>query len=208
MSHSSQTTLSLSALQNMFKKKISIKKEGDGNEIHNFKFVPSDTKKDIHEVISKCFEMDCYSLRDYEGNFITGSYESLEKDKSYDIIDRNESKLRSSHTYHDGTNESINSSGSKSNEIEHQFISPLYSHPSQEKKRKTKRSNEPADNNPGNHPKASYKKKPKSTQQPRACSRCRRIKKRCDRQRPCGLCVKSSLANACDVTKIGYKEQN
>ncbi|CAG8681355.1 10613_t:CDS:2 [Funneliformis mosseae] len=197
MSHTSQTTSSLPTLQNMFKKRISIKKEGDENNYYNFKFVPSDTKEDIHEVISNCFEMDCFSLRDHEGNFITGSYASLERDKTYDIVDRNESKLRNSPTYHDGTNESINSSGSKSIENENAI---------KEKKRKTQRQNEPADNNPG--PSVTNKKKPKPTQQVRACSRCRRIKKRCDRQRPCGRCVKSNFANACEVIKIGYKEQS
>ncbi len=72
-------------------KRISIKKDDDETEGYvNFKFVPSDSKSDIHEEISKCFNMERFSLRDSEKNFITGSYESLERNRCYDIIDRSE----------------------------------------------------------------------------------------------------------------------
>jgi hypothetical protein len=104
------------------KKKISIKKESDGVDRYvNFKFVSSDSKNDIHEEISKCFNIKRFSLRDSEGNFITGSYDSLEREKCYDIIDRDRSKMERSVIKNEVTSDdaSITSSElSKSIEIE------------------------------------------------------------------------------------------
>jgi hypothetical protein len=117
----SSVNLSLPPVPSILKKRISIKKEDDGTECYiHFIFVSSDTKSDIHEEISKCFNMERFSLRDSEQNFITGSYDSLERDSCYDIIDRSKKSSKNSEksviknevnlTYSDDTSESIISS--------------------------------------------------------------------------------------------------
>ncbi|GBB97518.1 hypothetical protein RclHR1_00030075 [Rhizophagus clarus] len=196
----------------ILKKRISIKKEDEGTECYvHFIFVSSDSKSDIHEEISKCFNMERFSLRDSEKNFITGSYDSLERDRCYDIIDRSEKSSKNSEkslikndvnlAYCDDTSESIISS-ELNKSIENEDIKKA-------KKRKIfspqNSSIEQEDNNTTE--KSSSKKKSRSMPVPRACSRCRQIKKGCDRQRPCGRCVKSNLSDNCDAGKTDYEEQ-
>jgi hypothetical protein len=121
----------------IWKKRISIKKDDEGTDCYvHFIFVSSDSKNDIHEEISKCFNMERFSLRDSEQNFITGSYDSLERDKCYDIIDRSEKSSKNSEksviknevnlVYSDDTSESIISSelgkGIENEEIKKVFI--------------------------------------------------------------------------------------
>ncbi|RIA87487.1 hypothetical protein C1645_777221 [Glomus cerebriforme] len=53
----------------------------------------------------------------------------------------------------------------------------------------------------------SNSRKKSKPMQPRACSRCRQIKKRCDRNRPCGRCIKSNLTHNCDAGKTDSEEQ-
>ncbi|CAB4424057.1 unnamed protein product [Rhizophagus irregularis] len=224
----------------IWKKRISIKKDDEGTDCYvHFIFVSSDSKNDIHEEISKCFNMERFSLRDSEQNFITGSYDSLERDKCYDIIDRSEKSSKNSEksviknevnlVYSDDTSESIISSelgkGIENEEIKKQnskndkirkrkgsvqFITRAISIiPLQAKKRKIfspqNSSIEHEDNITAE--KSNSKKKSKSTPVPRACSRCRQIKKGCDRKRPCGRCIKSNLSDNCDAGKTDYEEQ-
>ncbi|CAB4398680.1 unnamed protein product [Rhizophagus irregularis] len=196
----------------IWKKRISIKKDDEGTDCYvHFIFVSSDSKNDIHEEISKCFNMERFSLRDSEQNFITGSYDSLERDRCYDIIDRSEKSSKNSEksviknevnlVYSDDTSESIISSelgkGIENEEIKkakkRKIFSPQNSSIEHEDNITAEKSNS--------------KKKSKSTPVPRACSRCRQIKKGCDRKRPCGRCIKSNLSDNCDAGKTDYEEQ-
>ncbi|CAG8576042.1 11512_t:CDS:2, partial [Ambispora gerdemannii] len=59
-------------------------------EIIRFRFVSSDTKENIKEEISKAFNLERFSLRDDKRNIVTGSWDSLENNRHYEIIDRGE----------------------------------------------------------------------------------------------------------------------
>ncbi|CAG8694905.1 9094_t:CDS:2, partial [Ambispora leptoticha] len=62
-------------------------------EVVQFRFVPSDSKEDIKEEISKAFNLERFSLRDDKKNIVTGSWDSLVSGRYYEIIDRGESNV-------------------------------------------------------------------------------------------------------------------
>ncbi|CAG8581892.1 9426_t:CDS:10, partial [Paraglomus brasilianum] len=59
-----------------------------------------------------------------------------------------------------------------------------------------------------NRPKASKKLPCALDKPPCACSRCRRMKRRCDRAIPCGACVKAKVERFCDVGgSVGFQKE-
>ncbi|RIB13933.1 hypothetical protein C2G38_2097166 [Gigaspora rosea] len=149
-----------------------------------FKFFPTDSKDDIRQEISKAFSVESFSLVDEkEDHIITATWYSLEDNNKYRLIKRK----YGSDTIYDNDNRRSSRRSKKNKYREEEKI------PSDVDDNYISETDE-------NENLAEDDKSKKRSHAKKACTHCRRAKKKCHQESiPCIRCVKNDLQ--CNLTQ-------